>query len=418
MVTAITSMRQKTPTRSAILGIFLSGFASAAIAPYQTLLALQTFGLNVETYSLLLAINSGVAVLVAISIGSLTDRYSQHRVTFLRLSAALGAAAFLLIFLSRSDYFFAVAFILILPIPATLPGQNFAVLRVQILSLAAERRPFLLAAGRASSSLAWTMAPALTAFLLWQGTTLVSLTLVSAACYGILLFLISGSANPIRSDRYGDGTTIKGLLSRTTIAPLLAAGLLDGCLKLYGLIFPLLITETYAQSVGMLGLASGGIALLEIPMIFGWAVLLKRLTNRRVLTIAALIEAIHLLLVPLINSPILYYLWLFTHVIAASAIMSVSIGYVQEIVRGPGLGSSLITVTGFLGSMIAATLFAYTMSVVDLHQIPLVAGVLCLVGAAMVSVNWTDFFKSVAASESSKSPPQLEADNIETREGI
>lgn len=385
--------------RTAITGVFLSGIASATIAPYQTVLALGTFGLTPEVYSLVLIFSSMVSISAAIFVGIVTDRFPPLRRALLSGAAAVGAVGYGLLFIFQTPAVFVAASAFLLPIAATVTGQSFAILRAFIKTIPAGDRHFPQAVARAAMSLAWTLVPLITALLLWFGTSVLSLTLISCSSY--LLYLIASARRHVSNssmDRNGAELSRpprSSAVNPSTVVSIASASILDATLKLYGLAFPLLIIEKYGGTIKLLGLASGALAVAEIPLIFAWSVALRRLEPRYILAIASLVEAVHLLVVPTIASPLLYACWLIGHVIGASAIMSISIGYLQDAVdERPGLGSSFISVVGFIGSSLAAALFGLLQSPFGAVGVATAAGALAIIGAGVISIDWKAKFPS------------------------
>lgn len=374
----------------AIAGVLCAGVASATMSPYQTVLALDTFGLRPETYSILLIAGSVISVMATVVVGAVSDTSPQYRVPILILTAIAGAACYAVLFIFRSDIVFSVTWILLLATSSTMISQNFAMLRVHTNAMAPEQRHLILATARAFLSLAWTIVPPMAALLLWLGYSLISVTLIALGSYLVYLCAVVLShrslATAAQRTNGSKRPALVNLMSVSTLSPILAVGTLDATLKLYGLAFPLLLLQTYGGTVELVGLSGGAIALAEIPLILAWSMVLKRRESRQVLALAALIEAFHLIVILAIPSLNLYLPWLFGHAVAASAIMSISIGHLQGVLEHhPGVGSSLMSVAGLFGSTIAAALFGLFASTYGPVGLTTMAAGLALLGSVLIS---------------------------------
>nr|WP_200997157.1 hypothetical protein [Rhizobium rhizogenes] len=331
-----------------------------------------------------------ISVVATVMVGVVSDTCPQYRVPILILTAIAGAAGYALLFIFRSDIVFSLTWILLLATASTMISQNFAMLRVHTNAMSPEQRHLVQATARAFLSLAWTIVPPMAALMLWLGYSLISVTLIALGSYLAYLFAVVLShrslANAVQPSNGNRRPTFISVMSVSTLSPLLAVGVLDGTLKLYGLAFPLLLLQSYGGTVELVGLSGGAIALAEIPLILAWSMVLKHRESRQILAFAALIEALHLIVIPVIPSLNLYLPWLFGHAVAASAIMSISIGHLQGVLEHhPGVGSSLMSVAGLFGSTIAAALFGLFASTYGPVGLTTMAAGLAVLGSLLIS---------------------------------
>jgi len=126
------------------LAALLFGCFAASIGPYQSLIAINIFGLSDAVYAGILMASLAVSVGMAVGIGIITDQRPSRRIMALLASTgiALGGAV---VWLGDSAAAFIVAHVLLLPIGGTLLGQIFAVARLVIAPLPAADRDAIIA---------------------------------------------------------------------------------------------------------------------------------------------------------------------------------------------------------------------------------------------------------------------------------
>jgi Na+/melibiose symporter-like transporter len=115
--------------RLVAMAIVLTGALAASIAPYFSLLAIETFGFSNAGYSALLALSAGVNVTASISIGILTDQRGRRRRTAMAAATAILTGG-LLVWAAPGQVTFALTHAIIWPVGFTLMGQLFALARL------------------------------------------------------------------------------------------------------------------------------------------------------------------------------------------------------------------------------------------------------------------------------------------------
>jgi MFS transporter, SET family, sugar efflux transporter len=148
MAKAFVLIWQDATLRMAMLGALLFGCFASTIGPYQSLIAIQMFGLSNAGYALVLVCNLIIAVIAAVGIGIITDQRPSRKGMALMASAATicGAALVWLIPFKGS---FVLAHTLIFPLSGTVFGQIFAISRLASQTYPMQDRAGILAIIRA-----------------------------------------------------------------------------------------------------------------------------------------------------------------------------------------------------------------------------------------------------------------------------
>ena len=142
--------------------LICTGSVGAALAPYQSLIALRLFGYTPRSYGVILVTAALVAVCSAIAAGILADQFARRRAVAVALicSMTLGPA---LVRLHPSPITFALAHALLMPLSAGLFGQLFALARIVTANRPPAERERIAALIRAAFSL-----PFVTILPLWS----------------------------------------------------------------------------------------------------------------------------------------------------------------------------------------------------------------------------------------------------------
>lgn len=356
--------------RACSVAIFFFGFAGAATAPYQSVVAIRELGLSDAAFSAVTLLAAMLNVVASIILGVLADRDSGYRKLLMWL-AACGMVGFGAIFLIRTPWAFVLAVLVPLSVYGGLYSLLFAAGRVFSQHLPRPEQASVSSALRGLISVAWILVPGLVGLALSRSDTLLPAYLIAGlAALGVLVvirFLMPRGGG-------GDATTRPprmsilaafGLLLRLPIAlRVLAAALVTATLHVNSAVMPLIVTGQAGGVPGDVGVIVGLVAAIEVAFILVWARVLKTLSIVAALGIGVGLYVVYLLWLAHAQSPASVLAASCIGGIGAAAIITLPLGYLQELISDrPGLSSSLLSINMFLAGALAAGLFALGTSI-------------------------------------------------------
>jgi SET family sugar efflux transporter-like MFS transporter len=380
---------------TAMLGasVFCSGVTFAATMPYGAIVGIETLGLSNEHYAALVSISSIVGALVTMLIGYASDRLPDRRILVL-IAAVAGATGMGLVYFGRSQMAFIIAITVIWPFGFAMFSQNFAYVRVYYNEHAPERAHFMITALRTVFSVAWVIVPPLAGYVAAQYSVF-DVFLMSALAYLVCGVIFAAmmtdkttriAAAPIAKR---DGTGRRGLLPTPIVAGLAGILIINVAMRLVGLAMPLSIVTRLGGSVGDVGIYAGIAAALEIPFMLMWGYLGRWLTREAIIIGNGLLLGVYILLVSQARSVMDVFLLQAINGIAAAALLSVTISYMQDAIKGRvGLSTSLMDVVGISATLAGAAVFG-VLSTGGNYQLVLVAasGIAIAGGLVMLAGN-------------------------------
>ncbi|QQR35459.1 MFS transporter [Devosia oryziradicis] len=364
---------------TAMLGasVFCSGVTFAATMPYGAIVGIETLGLSNEHYAAMVSISSLVGALVTMFIGYASDRLPDRRILVL-MAAVAGATGMGLVYFGRSQMAFIVAITVIWPFGFAMFSQNFAYVRVYYNARAPERAHFMITALRTVFSVAWVIVPPLAGYIaaLYSVFDVFLLSaLAYLACGVIFAAMMTDPATRIAAAPIAarDATGMRGFLPTPIIAGLVGILIINIAMRLVGLAMPLSIVTRLGGTVGDVGIYAGIAAALEIPFMLMWGYLGRWLTREAIIIGNGLLLGVYILLVSQARSVMDVFLLQAINGIAAAALLSVTISYMQDAIKGRvGLSTSLMDVVGISATLAGAAVFGVLSAGGD-YQLLLVA---------------------------------------------
>ena len=380
---------------TAMLGasVFCSGMTFAATMPYGAIVGIETLGLANEHYAALVSISSVVGALVTMLIGYASDRLPDRRVLVL-IAAVAGTVGMGLIYFGRSQMAFIIAITVIWPFGFAMFSQNFAYVRVYYNERAPDRAHFMITVLRTVFSVAWVIVPPLAGYIAAQYTVF-DVFLVSALAYlacGVIfaVMMTDGTtriaARPIVKREAGER---RGLLPMPILAGLTGILIITVAMRLVSLAMPLTIVTRLGGSVGDVGIYAGIAAALEIPFMLMWGYLGRWLTREAIIIGNGLLLGVYILLVSQAQSVVEVFWLQAINGIAAAALLSVTISYMQDAIKGRvGLSTSLMDVVGICATLAGAALFGVLSAGGDYQRVLVAAsGIAAIGGLVMLAGN-------------------------------
>lgn len=378
------------PIRVCAIAIFFFGFTGAATMPFQSVIAIQEFGLSDAVYSAVTFLAALVNVAASVLIGILSDRLGEYRKALIILSL-FGIAGYGLVYLLANDAAFLLAVLALLPVFGALNALIFANVKAFSVGLPPRDRSSINSAVRAMISLSWVLVPGLVGALLASADSMLPAyliaTLAAMVCLGLFLFslptvpIVTGQIRP----DVKFGASLKRIASPGIFIRILAIALITSTLHVNAAVLPLVTTEVAHGALADVGIMVGIVAVLEIVFILFWARVEPRFGPVLTISIGSLLYVAYLVLLGQCTQVWQLYALTLLSGFGAAAIISLPITYLQELIPDlAGLGSSLISVNLFLSAGLGSLLFGLGTWVSGYGGTAVLAGLAGAVGVALV----------------------------------
>lgn len=342
-------------------GLLFVGIGYAATMPYQGIVAIDGLGISNADFALILTVGSLIGVLSSVLLGWLSDRIEDRRVLVLGVAAVsmLGPA---LMWFVREPWAFVVMTCVLGPLGGSLYSQTLAFARAY-LSGRDSRVDFVMTLIRAIFAVSWVITPP---FAGWIAATYTVFdpfgvaALASLCCVAIFLLLLADPQTRI-IPAHDDATPeppARGIELHMLVG-ILGVIALTTATRLNGLATPLAIVSHWHGTVADVGIYAALAALIEIPLMIGWAYATRLAPLPVLIAIAGAAFGLYVFLAGNVTS-VPELLWLQgLNALGTAGLMSLPISYVQEAIKGRvGLSTSLLDVTFVASSLLTAGAFA------------------------------------------------------------
>ncbi len=375
-------------------GTLFFGLFIASVGPYQSLVAVEVFGLSDSAYALVLMAALVVFVGAAIGIGIVTDQRPSRRLMAL---LAAGSMAFggALVWVSGSGLAFILSTVVFLPISGTILSQYFAVNRLVSAPLPQAERNALLGSQRVAMALPWLVALPLWGQVLDGDVPLLSIYLVTGlAGLGSLVLILRHWPR----DETAPWTEVKsGLGFRESLAELLAGPvvarvMLMGAVHSGGALTGVLVGLIFAQAgrgPADVGLFFGIFVGFEVLAMMTLGLLLPYIRRLHLIAAGTAIYAGYLALLPFVaGGPLVWGLTALAG-IGGGLIYALAIGYLQDLLGNrAGAGASLMSLQRVAADGLCAGIFALG-AYLGGYGLVAVMGAVSIV-IAMAGILWLD----------------------------
>ncbi len=339
------------------------GAAVATLTPFQSVIGIEHLGFSRSAYALMTTLGALFSVTASVSVGIYTDQTGRYKTVLARcnLVAIVGALS---VFFLPSKITFILAHVVLFPIASTTFTQYFAMASLAARKNDALNKDVSLSFIRAAFSGTFGLTPPLLAIAVAGGMDLLSLYGVSALLSIVVLMLILRmwpTQTVALSETSGIGffESLKELSSAPVLARLLLIAVISGVNGLYNILLGLLIVNDLGGSEADVGWFAGGVAIAEVPVMLGAAVLLRYISRSGMILIGCLIYGAFLAGLAAFDTISSAWVMIIPGGIGAGIILSLSVGYVQDLVSSrPGAGSSLVAVSHFGGMIFASAVLA------------------------------------------------------------
>ena len=385
-------MAGRLPT-TAILSacLFLVGISAAAVGPYRAIVAVDGLGMSNASYALIITVSSLASAAASPILGHVSDHIADRRWLVLACTA-LGALAYGLVYLWRSDLAYIVAFCVVLPFGGALFSQSFSYSRTYYNEHEPRRAEFMMSVLRSLFSLAWVVAPPIVG---WIASTYTVLSVFAAAAlahivFGLLfaLLFLEPSSRIVRPKRTEGATPEGWTIPVYRLVGIGGVWLVRIALAVHVTTLPLVLIKDFGGTLAQVGINASVAALIEVPMMLLWGFAAAKVSKEIIIACNALLYGVYMIAVFFAHSVQEVLLLQVLNGVATAALLSITISYMQDAIRGRvGLSTSLMDVMTVGSNLAAAGLFALLATASSYVAVLAVAGVLSLVGAGVVGLS-------------------------------
>jgi len=378
--------------RVAFLCILLFGPAGASIGPFQSVIGIERLELSNEVYAVVVTVGALFSVIASLIVGILLDRTQNYRNTLL-LCVVVGICAGILMGAWPGVASFLAVHLLLFPLASTTFTQYFT-----LAAVATERNPLLdkdigLSLIRAAFAGTFAVSPPLWGIALARGVDLLSVYWVIALINGIIfvVILVMWPSDSEPEVKEGSGLTffeaLKELAAKHLLLRLGLISTVSSAVGLFGILLGLLVVTTLGGQESDIGWFAGGVAAVELPVMLVSALLLKRFARLQVILAGTVIYAFSIAMLAVMPSMQAAWWLIVPFGIGAGIILSVPVGYTQNLLEHrPGAGSALISMSHFGGMMIASAIFAVFSEVFGYSGVALAGAGFSLAAAVLLYV--------------------------------
>lgn len=324
--------------------------------------------------------------------GYFSDRLADRRGLVIAC-ALLGSLAYGLVYLVPTQLSYILAFCLVLPFGGALFSQTFSFSRTYYTLRHPNRAEFMMSLLRTLFAVSWVVVPPLAG---WLASTYSVFDVFAAAalahlgCGLMFGLLLTNAGAKLGSARTGQASLAAGgwRLPKSRLLGIGGVTLVKMAMALHATTLPLVLIHDFGGTLRDVGINASLAAGLEVPCMLAWGWLALRLAKELILVANALIYALYLLLVFFAGS-VADVLWLQgLNAIATAALLSLTISYMQEAIRGRvGLSTSLMDVTTVLATFMASAVFAALTSAASYTAVFVAASLVSLAGAGLMALS-------------------------------
>lgn len=373
--------------------LLLIGIASASIAPYRAIVAIDNLGISNAAYAVIMIVTSVATALVSLLLGYYSDRIPDRRQLVLAC-AILGAMAYGLIGLYPTQLTYIIGFCVILPFGGSLFSQTFSYSRAYFDLRQPDRAEFMVSVLRSLYTVAWIIVPPIAGWIASEYSVFnlfgvaVLANLSFTLIFG-LLFTDSQTRVGSSGNKQSESEAVGWHMPLDRLVGIGGVTLVRVALALHLTTLALALITDFGGTFRDVGIRAGISAGLQVPFMLLWGLAQARLSKETILFVNALLYALYLLLLFFVAQSVWHVFWLQgLNAIANAALLSISISYMQESIKGRvGLSTSLMDVVTVASTFLAATVFASFSSEESYIAVFAVAGVFSVVGAGVIGIS-------------------------------
>ncbi|KIC48772.1 MFS transporter [Tateyamaria sp. ANG-S1] len=376
----------------ALIGLILMGVGAATVGPFQSIIGIEQIGFSDAAYALIVTGGAFFSVVASILVGIYTDQTGRFREALLA-ALTIGAIAGVLMFLVPSKVAFLLVHVVLFPVGATAFTQYFAIAVMAANENPRLDRPYTTTLARATFSGAFAVTPVVWGYVLVQGVDVLGAYVV-VACANILalaavVMLWRGDRTVSQTAKSGKGllASLRELTEPGLVLRMVLICVISATNGLYNILLGLLILNNLGGADADVAVFAGLVAFVEIPIMMLTVRFLRVVSASFLILVGVVIYGGFLAALGLMPS-IGFAWWLVLPAgIGAGIVLSIPIGYVQNLVADrAGAGSSLLSVNHFGGAIIASAIFAAGSSVTDYQGVATMGAAIAIAASAVLFV--------------------------------
>ncbi|MCX7301239.1 MAG: hypothetical protein NTX73_12865 [Rhodobacterales bacterium] len=380
----------------------LFGTWVASVGPYQSLVAIQVFGLSNTAYAVVLMVGLFVSIGASIGIGIVTDQRPSRR-RMAQLAAVSLVMGGLLVFFIDSPVSFVIATVLLIPVGGTMFGQIFAVTRLISAPLPQKDRDGVFSILRAMMGLPWIAVLPIWGIILQAGVPLIAIYPVIALIGVAMLALIAWGWPPDSQTTWVEqhsGLGFRTSLGEMMAKPVMTRVMLIGAIHAGGAIAGVILGLCFAQAgrgADDLGLFFGIFVGFEVLGMLLIGPLVASVGRLKLIAAGTLTYAAFLVLLPVLVGTA--WLWSLTLLVGFGGAMIYlpALAYLQDLLGSrPGAGASLVALQRLSSDGLCAVIFAFGAWASGYGLVAILGAITTV--AAVSTVIWLDRTRPILAA--------------------
>ena len=406
-------LRRHRVVRASAAAIFLYGFAGAATAPYQSMIAIRELGMSDHGYAALALAASLAYVVMAIGVGMISDRFQSYRRPLIFVSV-FGILGYGMVWALPSVPTFAVATLGPLALFHSINSMLFGNVRAHSARFDAEEARISNAVMRIMISLSWVVMPGVVGLMLSGQSSMIAAYLIASVVVVCILLTVTlwlePDAKPLPPMEVMPDTTPEAALALPDIQPakapvahksalqdiglildpgllarVLGVALISQMLYVNTTVLPLIVTGSAHGKPEDVGFLVGFVAVLEVIFMVFWARVTRKMAIPQALLVCAVLYLGYLGAIAAASATWQIYLASGLAGFAAAGMISLPISYLLDLIRDrPGLSASLIAVNGFAGGGLGACVFALGTTMGGYSAAAVLSGIFGTFGAMLL----------------------------------
>ncbi|RKP51601.1 MFS transporter [Cohnella endophytica] len=346
----------------------LIGISVSFVMPFNSLFGIDEVGMSNMAFGIFMTISAIANVIISTYIGKISDGRMDRR-TVMILCAIAGAIGYACYAYSRNYYVLLVISSLVLGIASSSSSQMFAYAREMFTKsdLPPKEAPFYMNLFRTFFALAWTVGPAIAAYvMIYLGFT--GLFLLSAAMYVIvvlvLLFFMKGTPERVQNAQLAS-TQPQISLGKVIMRPfilgnLIAFSFVSAAFTVSSMNMSQFLTKVLHTGQEQIGIVFSIPPIFEIPFMLFFGVLATRIDNRILIRLGVLFAFAFFASLFFVQNVWQVYLVQILSAAAISITNGIAITYFQNFIPNmPGVATSLYMNTSKIGQTFAFLVFGF-----------------------------------------------------------
>lgn len=345
-----------------LLTNFIVGLSMSFFAPYSSLFGIDEVKMSNIGFGIFMTMMSLGGIIISTYIGKLSDRQvSRKKILMITSGAAiLGYLGFAFL---RSYFLLSIVAFFLLGTGAATTPQLWAYAR-EILSksnVPKNEAPYVMNVFRAFFALAWTVGPALAAWLLlmvgFKG-------LFSFVAFGFLLtllaisFLLKDESTAAKKDIKERVVLRKFIFQPYILANMMAILLITASSSINMLNIPQFVTKVLHGTDMHVGIIFSVPPIFEVPFMFVFGILATKLDNALLIKMGFFIYFVYFCLISFVTAPWQIYPLQILSAAQVAIISGIAVTYFQDFIPNePGTATTLYMSTQQVGSTVSYLLF-------------------------------------------------------------